>query len=102
MIGQIRLQRGVDRQCAGIAEHQHIAVGCSLGDHVGGNDAAGARHVLDHERLAQALGEPVSQEPRQHVGIAARSRGRDQAHRSCRKRLLLRRSGRCYDERDPQ
>ena len=53
VVTEARVERRVDRQRAGIAEHQHMAVWRRLGDHVGGDDAAGARHVLDDERLAE-------------------------------------------------
>ena len=93
VVAEVRIERRVDRHRAGIAEHQHMAVGRRLGDHVGGDDAAGARHVLDDEGLAERVGEFFREQPRQHVGIAAGAGGRDQPHRMGGPGLVLRQRG---------
>ena len=67
-----------------------MAVGRSLGDQVGGHHAAGAWHVLDHERLAERVGEFVRQHAAPDVGIAAGTGRRDQADRPVGIRLGLR------------
>ena len=53
VVAEVGVERGIDRHRAGIAEHQHVAVGRGLRHQVGGDDAARAGHVLDHERLAE-------------------------------------------------
>ena len=90
VVAEARVERRIDGERAGIAEHQHMAVGRRLRHHVGGDDAAGARHVLDDERLAERRGEFLREQPRQHVRIAAGTGGRDQPHRSGRPGLVLR------------
>jgi catechol 2,3-dioxygenase-like lactoylglutathione lyase family enzyme len=43
-------------------------VGCGLGDAFGRHVAAGAGHVLDHNRFAPGFGELVADHPRNDVG----------------------------------
>ena len=62
-------------------ETERVAVGRG-GDHrARGGDAAGTRHVLDHEALAELLAELVGGEPRGHVGDAAGPERQDHPHR---------------------
>src|SRR5262245_13693523 len=88
LIAEIGIERRVDRHRAGIAEHQHVTVGRRRRHHLGRHHAAGTRHVLDHERLAEGIRELLRKEPRQHVGIAARRRRGDKPHRLGRIGLL--------------
>jgi hypothetical protein len=53
------------------AEQQRVAVGRGLGDALGRHVAAGAGHVLDHDRLAPGFGELVAHHPRNRVGGTA-------------------------------
>ena len=50
------------------------------GHHLRRDHAAGTGNVLHDEGLAEPAGELLRQQPREHIGIAARRRGRDQAH----------------------
>jgi hypothetical protein len=74
VIGEIGVERRIDRQGAGISHHQHVAVRGRRRHHLGGNHAAGAGHILDHERFAERIAEPLRQQARQHIRIAARRR----------------------------
>jgi hypothetical protein len=56
-------------------DHQRVAVGRRLGDGARAERAAGARAVLDHERLAECSAEALGKQPRQHI-IAAPGRER--------------------------
>jgi hypothetical protein len=90
VVAQVRVEHDVDRHRAGIAQHQHVAVGRRRRHRLGGHHAAGARDVLDHERLAESSGQLLREQPGEHVRIAAGRRGRDQAHRPVRIVIALR------------
>ncbi len=78
--GKLLVDRLADRGAVG-DEAERIAVGRG-GDHrARRGDAAGARHVLDHEALAELLAELVGGEPRGRVGDAAGSERQDHPHR---------------------
>src|SRR5258705_126328 len=79
VVGQLRIERNVDRHRARVAEHQRVTVGRGARHLLGGDHAARAGNVLDHERLAEGVAELGREHPRQHVGIAARRRRGDQA-----------------------
>src|SRR6266853_1295705 len=55
-----------------------------LGDGFGADDGAAARLVLDHDRLAQDLFQPLAEGARAGVGGAARRIGDDDANRPVR------------------
>ena len=57
VVGELRIQRRIDRHRAGVAEHQHMPVGRRARDQLGRNHAARARDVLDHERPAEDVGQ---------------------------------------------
>ena len=65
---------------ADAAEQHRIAVGGRLGHVVGGNRAARAAAVVDHERLAELLGELGAQTARDGVLRPAGRERADQAH----------------------
>jgi hypothetical protein len=65
------IECGIDCERSGIAEHQHVAVWRGLGDHVGGHDPAGSRHILHDKRPAESSAELVCEEPRENVRITA-------------------------------
>jgi hypothetical protein len=58
-----------------------VAVRVGFGDHVGGDIAAGAGLVFDHDRLAPDILQAVADQARGGVGGASRREGHDDAHR---------------------
>src|SRR5262245_19919837 len=58
---ELVVERGVDRVGRGDPE-QRVAVGRGAHHHFGGNVGIGARPVLDHDRLAEPLSQPLAQE----------------------------------------
>src|SRR5262249_15952574 len=64
-------------------------VGRRLGDRFGGDVAAGAGPVLDHDRLGQGLGELRLEHAREGVVHAPRRKGGDQLDRLVRPGLAL-------------
>ena len=67
VVAEVRIEHDIDRHRAGIAEHQHMAVGRRRRHHLGGDHAAGAGNVLDHEGLAERGGELLREQPREHI-----------------------------------
>jgi hypothetical protein len=83
----------VDGGGAGRAQHHSVAVGGAFGD-LGDADLAGrTRLVLDHHRLAEALGEMRTDGARDQVDAAARRERHHDADRPARKTLRQRRRG---------
>ena len=70
-----------------------MTVGRRLGDELRADRARGAGAVLDHDRLAQGLVQPLAQRARHYVGCAAGGEGHDEADRPVRIARL------CGDER---
>ena len=62
-----------------------VAVGRRARDHLAGDIAAGAGAVLDHDRLAERLLEPLAEDARHHV---ARAAGREAEHERDRPRRI--------------
>src|SRR5262249_39548677 len=56
------------------------AVGRRVGDGLGCDVAAGARAVIDHERLAEDLLELAAEDAGKHVARSARREGDDEGH----------------------
>ena len=54
-----------------------MTIGGRMGDQVGGDGAAGARTVFDHDGPLQPLAQPLRQEPRQQVGGRADAEAAD-------------------------
>ena len=99
VVGQCLVDGGIDRDRAGLAEQQRVAVGLGLGHDVGlqGGDAsrgglglghdlgaedrARAALVVDQDRLADVLAHLLRHDARDRVGAAARCIGHDQADR---------------------
>ncbi len=73
---QAFVDTGVDGERA-VGHQQGAAVRCGLGHGMGADVAAGARPVLHHHGLAQALLQLLAQAPRQQVRAAARRKGHD-------------------------
>ena len=104
VVGQLRIDRSVDG-VIGRGEQQRVAVGRGLGSRIGGDDAAGARLVLDHERppevfrhargheagdvIDRPTGRERQQQPDRPFGIlrGAWERGRQRQAQGCSSRL---------------
>jgi hypothetical protein len=95
VVGQVGIQRRVDRVARGVDEQQ-VAVGRRPRHGDRGDRAAGARAVLDHHRLAPELGELAADGAGDDVGHAPGREGDHHAHRLRRKRLR----GRARGERE--
>ena len=94
IVRQLLVEADIDRERAGGAQPDDIAVGRRLGDRIDPDGAAGARPVVDHDRLAETLLEMRLQGARQDVGAAAGREGHDQADRLGGIRLGRRRNTR--------
>ena len=73
------VKRCVDRVVR-IDQEEGIAVRRSLHDHFGSNIPTGARSVVDDNRLAQSLVQPLADQSSEDIVRAARRKGDDQAH----------------------
>ena len=71
---QLRVEPGAGG-VARVGHEQRVAVGCGLRDDLGSDVATGAATVVDHHRLAQRLGELLSDDARGDVGAAAGGEG---------------------------
>ena len=88
----VRDQRLVDRLRIR-HQQQRVAVRRALGHRVGAGDRAGARPVLDDERLAHRVLQPLREEARVDVGRAAGGERHDDLHGAGR--IVLRTTRRC-------
>ena len=87
---EVEIKLVVKRRIDGVRrahQEQRVAVRCRLHDRLGGDIGAGAGSVLDDERLAELLRQPLTHQAREGVGGAARRKPDDQPHRSWRVRL---------------
>jgi hypothetical protein len=82
------MRRGNLQQC--------VAVGRRARHRLQREIAAAARSVVDDDRLAQPLREPLTDQPRNDVGRAAGADEHDHGHRPCRPSL---REGRARQRR---
>ena len=71
----------MDDEWPGGAEQERVAVGRALGDALGRHVAAGASHVLDHNRFAPGFDELVADHPRNGVGGTAGHKADQDAER---------------------
>jgi len=86
---EIAVERGVD--VVGRIDQQHsVAVGLGIDHRLGADVVAGAGLVLDHELLAEPLGEPLADQPRQNIG---RTAWRIADHPADRPRRIIQRRG---------
>ena len=76
-------------------QEQRVAVGRGPRDRLGAQDRAGARTVLDHERLLEGLRQILAELAGKNVGRAAGRERHDDLHRP--RRIGLRRGGRDRD-----
>ena len=77
---EVLVKRRIDR-VRRTRKQERVAVRSRTHDGLGGDIAAGARPVLDHEWLAEPLGQPLTDQPREDVVRAAGSKTDDDAHR---------------------
>ena len=75
VVAGARGYRWDDREHAGIAGHQRIAVRRRGGDRACADGAAGTGSVLDHDRLAKPRRQDLLRQPRRHVGRATAADG---------------------------
>ena len=73
----VDVERRVDADAAGVAEHQRVAVGRRLDHRARADDAGAGAAVLDHHGLAEAGAQPVGHDARHGVVAAA---GRERHH----------------------
>ena len=59
VVGQLRIQREVERRLPEVGDEQRVAIGGRLGDELAGERSARAGLVLDHDLLAEVVGEPL-------------------------------------------
>ncbi|GAB7546621.1 hypothetical protein CS8_063060 [Cupriavidus sp. 8B] len=71
----------VDRQHAGRAHQQRVAIGRGLGHQLRADIAAGAGPVVDQERLLELLRELLGNDARDHIGGPASGKRHHDAHR---------------------
>jgi hypothetical protein len=77
IVAGILVERGADRQRAGVAEQQRVTVGIALGDRLGADRAAGAGAIVDHDLLAEQFAHLVGNGAADDRGTAA---GREWNH----------------------
>lgn len=78
--GQPLLEMRDDGMRRGRSEAERVAVGRGTGAGLRADDAAAARPVLHHHRLAEFAGQRYGEQPRHDVGAATRGEGDDDAH----------------------
>ena len=100
VVADIGIERRIDRERAGAAEHERVAVGRGLRDRARRDRAAGAAAVLDHDLLAERLAHLLGDDARHHVVAAAGRVGHDQRDRPVG--IVLRRGRRCGREGRPR
>jgi hypothetical protein len=71
VVGQVH-RRGIEHVGLGVADADRVAVGRGLRDPADPDAAAGAAHVLDHHRLAEAGLHALGQDAGERVGRPAR------------------------------
>ena len=99
VVADIRVERRIDRERAGAAEAERVAVGRALRDLARRDRAAGAALVLDHDLLAERAAHLLGDDARHHVVAAAGRIGNDQRDRP--RRIVLRRCGARKNARTP-
>ena len=94
VVADIAVERRIDRQRPGAAEHQRVAVRRGLGDRARRDRAARAAAVLDHDLLAEHRAHLVGGDTRHDVVAAAGRVGHHQRDRPVGV-VALRRGRRC-------
>ncbi len=85
----VEVERRIDADAAGVAEHQRVAVGRRLDHRTRADDAGTGAAVFDHDGLAEPGAEPVGHDAR-HGVVAATGRKRHH-QRDGLGRIVLRR-----------
>jgi len=80
MVSEIGIDDRVHRRGAVVRDQKRVAVGRRLGRGFRADDHGGAGAILDHHRLAPALGERRGDDARGGVDRAARRGRHDDAH----------------------
>jgi hypothetical protein len=89
IVGQLLVDDGIDRDRVGCRIQQRVIVARGS-ECASGEDAVGARLVLDHDRLAPALRQPVAEQSRGGIGRAAGPERHHELHGALRPVLRLR------------
>src|SRR4029079_5757228 len=89
VIANVGIEVRPDRQSAGVAEPDGVAVGIGLRERAGADSAAGAGAVVDDDLLAERLAELVADGADDDGGAAAGREGNDERDRPGR--IVLRR-----------
>src|SRR5262249_24337094 len=76
VVGQLLVERDVDRHRGARRHEQQVAVGGGFGDGARRDEGAPPRRILDHERLA----EPLLQSLAEHAGNDVRAPARSERH----------------------
>jgi hypothetical protein len=86
-------ERRLDRERRQDSPEQDVAIGRGVPDCFRSDDAVAANAVLHHELLPEGVAQALRREARQHIGIAARGIGTNDAHRPLRPLLPVREAG---------
>ena len=89
IVADILVERRSDRQRAGIAEQQRVAVGIALRHRLGADGAAGAGAVVDHDFFAEQFAHLVGNAAADDRGRAARRERDHQRDGAVRKGLRV-------------
>jgi hypothetical protein len=84
IVGQPRKGRGVGRQRRDIPQQQRVAIGSRTRRGGRPRHAAGARPVLDDDRLAELRAQAARDRAAHHIGHAAGRKGHDERDRAGR------------------
>jgi hypothetical protein len=82
IVGDLLEEREIDRHRGGGRHKERVPVGLRLRHRVRRQHQRSAGAVFHHDRLAQALRQPVGIEPHQHVHAAAGRKRHDDGHRT--------------------
>ena len=98
VIRQVGEKTRRDRVDRNVAHHDGVAIRRRLRHMARGDGAGRAGPVVDHDRLAEQLGEPGLQDARHYIGAAARRKAHHHAHGLRRIVLRARRGGREHEQ----
>ena len=83
VVGQFWIEGWIDRMRRDDGA-EGVAIGRGLGDHIGADDGVGARLVLEHDGLAERIGNLLADEAGHQIGVAARRVRHDHSDRPVR------------------
>jgi hypothetical protein len=90
VIRQAGVDQRIDRERAGVADEQRVAIGRGLANLVEGHDAGGTGLVVDHHRLLPAPLQRLAKRARHHVGPDAHRVRHDDTHAAHREQRIAR------------